>query len=60
MKALGSAEYRANEARERALADEASLINNRDTHLRAANRWMILAVHAEAVEKKRSRATDSA
>lgn len=48
-----SAEYRANEARERSLAEKATLPNNRDTHLRAAERWKVLAARVESGEKRR-------
>lgn len=53
MKQVDSTYYRANEARERALAETAILVNNRDTHLRAAEKWKVLAGRLEMTEKKR-------
>lgn len=53
MRQPSSAEYRANEDRERALAENATLANNRDTHLRAAERWKVLAARIETAERKR-------
>ena len=53
MRQPSSAECRANEARERELAGKATLANNRDTHLRAAERWRVLAARVETAEKKR-------
>ncbi len=53
MRQATSAEYRANEARERALAEKATLVNNRDVHLQAAERWKMLAARIETAERKR-------
>ena len=54
MKQVSSDEYRANEARERTRAEQATLANQRETHLRAAERWKTLAARSEMAEKKRT------
>lgn len=59
MRQPSSAEYRAHEARERALAEQATLANTRDTHLRAAERWKVLAARVETGEKRRLGLDDS-